>query len=64
MARVLGRWEREGDWSLADAVRAVRMIGTGNAERIYGLQSPAHRQSPRSMLKSRMPFAGIVIAAE
>lgn len=37
MARVLGRWVREGDWSLADALRVVRMIGTGNATRVYGI---------------------------
>jgi predicted TIM-barrel fold metal-dependent hydrolase len=36
MARVLGRWVREGDWSVADAVRVVRMIGSQNAERVYG----------------------------
>jgi uncharacterized protein len=36
-ARVLGRWVREGDWGLADAVRVVGMIGTANAERVYGL---------------------------
>ena len=36
MARVLGRWVREGDWTLADAVRVVRMIGRENAERVYG----------------------------
>ncbi len=35
MARVLGRWVREGDWSIADAVRVVRMIGSENAERVY-----------------------------
>ena len=35
MARLLGRWVREGDWSLADAIRVVRMIGAGNASRIY-----------------------------
>lgn len=35
MARVLGRWIREGDWSTTDAVRVVQMIGAGNAERIY-----------------------------
>jgi hypothetical protein len=35
-ARVLGRWVREGDWTLADAVRVVGMIGRGNAERVYG----------------------------
>lgn len=35
MARVLGRWVSEGDWSLVDAVRVVRMIGAGNAARVY-----------------------------
>jgi predicted TIM-barrel fold metal-dependent hydrolase len=37
MARVLGRWVREGDWTLPDAVRVVRMIGGENAARVYGL---------------------------
>jgi predicted TIM-barrel fold metal-dependent hydrolase len=36
MARVLSGWIREGDWSTTDAVRVVRMIGAGNAERVYG----------------------------
>lgn len=36
MARVLGRWVREGDWSLTDAIQVVGMIGTQNAERVYG----------------------------
>jgi hypothetical protein len=36
MARVLGRWVREGDWTLPDAVRVVRMIGGENAARVYG----------------------------
>ena len=35
-ARVLGRWVREGDWTLRDAVRVVRMIGRENAARVYG----------------------------
>ncbi|HEY5877790.1 MAG TPA: amidohydrolase family protein [Nakamurella sp.] len=37
MARVLGRWVREGDWSAADAVRVVRMISAGTASRVYRL---------------------------
>lgn len=37
MARVLGRWVREGDWTPADAARVVRMIGAGNATRLYGI---------------------------
>ena len=36
MAQVLGRWVGEGDWSVADAVRVLRMIGSENAERVYG----------------------------
>lgn len=36
MARVLTRWVREGDWTLADAVRVIRMIGSANATRVYG----------------------------
>src|SRR4029079_11946592 len=36
MARVLGRWVREDDWTLRDAVRVVRMIGRENAARVYG----------------------------
>ena len=35
MARVLGRWVREGDWTLTDAVRVVGMIGRENASRVY-----------------------------
>jgi predicted TIM-barrel fold metal-dependent hydrolase len=37
MARVLGRWVREGDWTLRDAVRVVGMIGRENAARVYEL---------------------------
>ncbi len=37
MARVLGRWLLEGDWSLPDAIRVVRMIGSDNAQRVYQL---------------------------
>lgn len=35
MARVLGRWVREGDWTLGDAVGVARAIGAGNAARTY-----------------------------
>ncbi|GAA4477555.1 amidohydrolase family protein [Microbacterium panaciterrae] len=37
MAAVLGRWVREGEWSEDDACRVLRMIGAGNAQRVYGL---------------------------
>jgi uncharacterized protein len=37
VARVLGRWVEDGDWSAADAVRVVGMIGGGNARRVYRL---------------------------
>jgi len=36
MARVIGRWVRECDWSVEDAVRVLRMIGSENAEQVYG----------------------------
>jgi uncharacterized protein len=34
---VVGRWTGDGLWSIADARRVARMIGAGNAERVYGL---------------------------
>lgn len=37
MARTLGRWVREGDWGATDAARVARMIGAGNARRVYRL---------------------------
>jgi hypothetical protein len=36
LARVMGAWVDSGDWSMADAERAVGLIASGNAERIYG----------------------------
>lgn len=37
LARVLGGWVAGGDWSAADAARAVRLIASENARRVYGL---------------------------
>lgn len=37
MTEVLGAWVGAGDWSEADALRVARMVGSGNAERIYRL---------------------------
>ncbi len=37
LARTLGRWVADGDWTLADALRVVALIGHENAERVYGL---------------------------
>lgn len=37
MQRVLGGWVEDGDWSAADALRIARMIGEGNARRVYRL---------------------------
>jgi len=37
MAGVLGEWVRSGEWSSADAVRVARMVGAGNAHRVYRL---------------------------
>ena len=35
LSRVLGRWVAGGDWSLSDAQRAIELIGSGNARRVY-----------------------------
>jgi predicted TIM-barrel fold metal-dependent hydrolase len=35
---VVGAWVDAGLWSAADARRVARMVGAGNAERIYGLR--------------------------
>ena len=37
VARVLGRWVDDDDWSAADAARVVDMIGGSNARRVYRL---------------------------
>ncbi len=37
MAQVIGRWVTETAWSQADGVRVLRMIGAGNARRLYQL---------------------------
>jgi predicted TIM-barrel fold metal-dependent hydrolase len=37
MARVLGAWVDDGEWTAADAVRVAEAIGHGNARRVYGL---------------------------
>ncbi len=38
MASVLGEWVEAGEWSSADAVRVVKMVGAGNAKRVYRLE--------------------------
>jgi predicted TIM-barrel fold metal-dependent hydrolase len=35
---VVGGWVGAGHWSAADALRVARMVGAGNAERIYDLE--------------------------
>jgi hypothetical protein len=37
LARTVGRWVEAGDWSIADARRALTLIGRENALRVYGL---------------------------
>jgi predicted TIM-barrel fold metal-dependent hydrolase len=39
MTKVLGQWVTDGDWSLSDAKRVARMVGLGNAERVYRLRA-------------------------
>ena len=36
VSRVIGGWVASGDWSLADAERVIRLVGTENARRVYG----------------------------
>lgn len=38
MAGVLGEWVESGEWSSADAVRVAKMVGAGNAKRVYRLE--------------------------
>jgi len=38
MASVLGEWVESGEWSGADAVRVVTMVGADNAKRVYRMQ--------------------------
>ncbi len=37
LSRVVGEWVDRGDWSAADAERAIRLIAGDNARRVYGL---------------------------
>ncbi|MFC7108332.1 hypothetical protein ACFQQB_52735 [Nonomuraea rubra] len=37
MARVLGGFVADGEWSSAQAVRVATMVGVENARRVYGL---------------------------
>ncbi|GAA0931558.1 amidohydrolase family protein [Pseudonocardia zijingensis] len=37
VTRVLDGWVAEGEWSAADALRVVDMVGRDNARRVYGL---------------------------
>jgi len=34
---IIGRWVDDGDWSPADAIRVIEMVGRRNAERVYAL---------------------------
>ncbi|PZS38758.1 MAG: amidohydrolase [Pseudonocardiales bacterium] len=38
MVGVLGEWVDAGEWSSADAVRVVKMVGADNAKRVYRLE--------------------------
>jgi predicted TIM-barrel fold metal-dependent hydrolase len=41
MARVLGEFVAEGEWSMAQAIRVVSMVGAENARRVYDLGAGA-----------------------
>lgn len=40
MSEHLTKWVSQGEWSQADAERVARMVGGGNAARVYGLEYP------------------------
>jgi predicted TIM-barrel fold metal-dependent hydrolase len=40
LSRILGRWVADGDWTLADAARAIELLAGENARRIYGRLAP------------------------
>ncbi|MBN6055612.1 amidohydrolase, partial [Nonomuraea sp. RK-328] len=40
LARVLGGFVAEGEWSATQAARVAAMVGAGNARRVYGLSAP------------------------
>ncbi|MEV0198930.1 amidohydrolase family protein [Nonomuraea sp. NPDC050691] len=40
LARVLGGFVNEGEWSPAQAARVAAMVGAGNARRVYALTAP------------------------
>ena len=35
LSRIIGAWVADGDWTLADAARAVELFSTENARRVY-----------------------------
>ncbi|MEO8469278.1 MAG: amidohydrolase family protein [Chloroflexota bacterium] len=41
MARVIGGWVSDGDWTLSDATRVVSLVAADNARHVYGLEKPS-----------------------
>jgi predicted TIM-barrel fold metal-dependent hydrolase len=35
LSRIVGTWVRDGDWTLADAARAIELFAGVNARRVY-----------------------------
>lgn len=40
MARVIGGWVSDGDWTLPDAARVISLVAADNARRVYRLEKP------------------------
>lgn len=40
MARVVGAWVADGDWTMPDAVRVISLIAAENTRRVYQLEKP------------------------
>jgi predicted TIM-barrel fold metal-dependent hydrolase len=46
LARVIAGRLAEGEWNAADGARIARMIGSGNARRVYRLQARSCEEGP------------------
>jgi predicted TIM-barrel fold metal-dependent hydrolase len=40
LSRIVGRWVADGDWTVADATRAITLLARDNAARVYTRLAP------------------------
>ncbi|GAA3264838.1 hypothetical protein [Nonomuraea helvata] len=53
LARVLGEFVADGEWSAGQAARVAAMVGAGNARRVYDLTAPQALTPSRSRGRGR-----------